>query len=179
MSEIYRLAEPSDAERLVDVIYDAYITIRELELQWPAAHADLALVEENIVKNACYVLEKEGQIVATLTLSKETTNRWNSEYPFLKWFAVHPDAQGSGFGTKLLTWVEEVVIRDEVGASAVTLATAEKHPWLLNMYERKGYERIDAIDRGNGDGTMYLLRKIVNPHLYHTERLGHHIGGTR
>ncbi len=42
MSEVYRLATQEDAERLLDVIYEAYVTIRELELQWPAAHADLA-----------------------------------------------------------------------------------------------------------------------------------------
>lgn len=178
MSEVYRLAEPRDAERLLEIIYDAYITIRELKLQWPAAQADLALIEENIAKNACYVLEKDGQIAATLTLSKDASNKWHWEYPFLKWFAVHPDAQGSGLGTKLLTWVEEAIIRDELGASAVTLATAEKHPWLLDMYERKGYERIDAIDRGNGDGTMYLLRKIVNPHL-HAQRIRQYRQGGR
>ncbi|MEC0265258.1 GNAT family N-acetyltransferase [Paenibacillus anseongense] len=176
MSETYRLAESRDAERLLEIIYDAYITIRELKLQWPAAHADLALIEENIAKNACYVLEKDGQIAATLTLSKEAGNKWNREYPFLKWFAVHPDAQGGGLGTKLLAWVEEAIIRDELGESAVTLATAEKHPWLLDMYERKGYERIDAIDRGNGDGTMYLLRKIVNPPL-HAEVIRRHRQG--
>jgi len=31
------------------------------------------------------------------------------------------------------------------------------------MYERRGYERFIAFDPGNGDGTMHLLRKILNP----------------
>jgi hypothetical protein len=48
----------------------------------------------------------------------------------------------------------------------ITLATAEKHPWLLAMYERKGYARIESVDRNNGDGTMHLLRKVVNPELF-------------
>ncbi|MDR6885459.1 GNAT family N-acetyltransferase [Bacillus sp. 3255] len=170
MSDIYRLAVPEDAERLVEVVYEAYATIRELELKWPAAHADLALIQENIANNDCYVLERNGIIAATLTLSRDNTKRWDSAYPFLKWFAVHPDEQGQGLGTKLLAWVEEHVINERLGASAVTLATAEKHPWLLDMYESKGYERIDAIDRGNGDGTMYLLRKIVNPAKFEADR---------
>lgn len=63
MSEVYRLAELADAERLVEIIYDAYITIRELNLQWPAAHADLALIEENITKNACYVLKRMDRLL--------------------------------------------------------------------------------------------------------------------
>jgi S-(2-succino)cysteine N-acetyltransferase len=165
MSEVYRLATLEDAERLLHIIYDAYITIRELELQWPAANADLPLIRDNITKNECYVLELDGVIAATLTLSKEKLNRWNTDLPFVKWFAVDPEYQGIGIGTKLLGWVEEI-IRNNLGAPALTLATAEKHPWLLAMYERKGYERIESIDRGNGDGTMHLLRKIVNPALH-------------
>ncbi|MFC5449330.1 GNAT family N-acetyltransferase [Paenibacillus aestuarii] len=167
----YRLATPDDAERLLDVIYDAYVTIRELELKWPAAHADLEQIRDNIAKNECYVLEADGVIAATLTLSKEPLVRWDSDLPFVKWFAVHPEYQGSGIGTKLLNWVEEAIICDKLGASALTLATAEKHPWLLAMYERKGYERIRSVDHGNGDGTMHLLRKVVNPELFEADLL--------
>lgn len=180
MSELIRLAVPEDAGRLQYIIYEAYVTIRELELQWPAAHADLALVQDNIVKNECYVLELNGEIAATLTLLKEKFYLWDTGLPFLKWFAVDPKYQGLGIGTKLLAWVEKSIIRDNLGAPAVTLATAEKHPWLLAMYERKGYERIESVDRNNGDGTMHLLRKVVNPELFNVwiqskeeERLHH------
>lgn len=166
MSEVYRLAAVEDAERLLHVIYEAYETIRELELHWPAANADLALIQDNITKNECYVLELNGEIAATLTLSKEKLHSWETDLPFIKWFAVDPEYQGIGIGTRLLTWVEKTIIRDKLGAPALTLATAEKHPWLLAMYEKKGYERIESIDRGNGDGTMHLLRKVVNPALY-------------
>jgi S-(2-succino)cysteine N-acetyltransferase len=166
MSITYRLAELKDAERLLHVIYKAYVTIRELELSWPAANADLQLVRDNIATNECYVLVLDGVIAATLTLSKDKLVHWSTDDPFVKWFAVDPVYQGQGIGSKLLTWVEETIIRDRLGSAALTLATAEKHPWLLAMYERKGYVRINSIDRGNGDGTMYLLRKIVNPDLF-------------
>ncbi|MCP3781646.1 hypothetical protein NLX74_25145 [Paenibacillus sp. MZ03-122A] len=36
------------------------------------------------------------------------------------------------------------------------------------MYERWEYERIYAFDHGTGDGTMHLLRKVVNPELFDT-----------
>ncbi|WP_060863396.1 hypothetical protein [Paenibacillus riograndensis] len=54
MGEVYRLAELKDAERLLDITYRAYETIRELGLHWPAATADLALIKDNIAKNECY-----------------------------------------------------------------------------------------------------------------------------
>jgi GNAT superfamily N-acetyltransferase len=159
MSEVFRQAELKDAEQLVDIIYRAYHLIRELGLQWPAATADLALVQDNITANECYVLEKDGAIVGTVTLSKVDEIRNLTGLPFVKWFAVNPDHSGQGFGGKLLDWVEEHVIYGRLGSSAVTLATAKKHPWLVQMYERRGYERFMELDGQNGDGIMYLLRK--------------------
>lgn len=171
MSEIYRLAKLEDAGRLLHVIFEAYVTIRELELHWPAAHADLALIQDNILSNECYVLELNGEIAATVTLSKGDEVKAVTEFPFIKWFAVDPAYQGVGLGHKLLNWVEQSIIKDKLGAAAVTLATAEKHPWLLPMYERRGYERLHVFDFDNGDGPMHLLRKIVNPSLYHSLQL--------
>lgn len=165
MSEIYRLAVPEDAPVVQRIIHAAYVTIRELELQWPAAHADVEQIRDNIIANKCYVLERDGEIVATVTLANPERLKLLAEQmdlPFVMWFAVDPEAQGSGWGRKLLNWVEQEVIDKELGAPAVTLATAEKHPWLLPMYERWGYERLLAFDKGTGDGVMHLLRKRVN-----------------
>lgn len=161
MSEVYRLAELKDAEQLLDVTYRAYQLIRELGLHWPAANADLALIEDNITANECYVLEVDGAVVATITLSKEEEIRKFSPLPFVKWFATHPDYSNKGYGGKLLDWVEEQIIFGKLGSPEVTLATAKKHPWLVEMYERRGYERFVELDPQNGDGIMYLLKKTL------------------
>ncbi|KAE9133854.1 hypothetical protein PF010_g2657 [Phytophthora fragariae] len=166
MSEAYRLAAAADAPKLLTIIYDAYVTIRELGLHWPAANADLSLIEDNIENNECYVLETDGEIRATVTLSKSGEIRSITDLPFIKWFAADPAYQGQGLGAKLLGWVEETVIGERLGAPAVTLATAEKHPWLLSMYERRGYERFFAFETDNGDGTMHLLLKVIHPERY-------------
>ncbi|MBT2289726.1 GNAT family N-acetyltransferase [Paenibacillus albidus] len=170
MSERVRLAELRDAEVLLDVIYRAYALIRELGLHWPAATADLALIQDNIATNDCYVLEKDGAIVATITLSKGDEVKAITELPFIKWFAVNPDSSGQGYGGKLLDWVEEHVIHGQLGAPAVTLATAHKHPWLVPMYERRGYARIHEIETQNGDGIMYLMRKTLEYKPTNTQR---------
>ncbi|MBD3921584.1 GNAT family N-acetyltransferase [Paenibacillus sp. PR3] len=170
MSERFRQAGVEDAERLHEVIHEAYSLIRKLELKWPAANADVSQIRDNIVNNECYVLEADDRIVATITLSKGDEVKAVTEFPFIKWFAVHPGEQGKGYGDKLLNWVETAIIRDKVGAAAVTLGTAEKHPWLLPMYKRRGYETIRAFDPGNGDGTMHLLRKVVDAAAYALSR---------
>jgi len=161
MSGIFRLAKLQDAEQLLDITYRAYQLIRELGLQWPAATADLALIQDNVTTNDCYVLEINGAIVATITLSKSNEVKTLTDLPFIKWFAVDPYHSGKGLGGKLLDWIEEKVIHDKLGASAVTLATAKKHPWLVQMYERRGYERFLEIDSQNGDGIMYLMKKSL------------------
>ncbi|MFF2908887.1 GNAT family N-acetyltransferase [Paenibacillus sp. NPDC057934] len=161
MSEVFRQADLKDAEQLVDIIYRAYHLIRELGLHWPAATADLALVQENVTLNECYLLEKDGVILATVTLSKGDEISQRTGIPFVKWFAVDPNYSGQGYGGKLLDWVEEHIIHDRLGASAVTLATAKKHPWLVQMYERRGYERFMELEGRDGDGLMYLLKKTL------------------
>lgn len=166
MSEYFRLARLQDAQRLHALIFDAYATIRELELHWPAANADLEQIQDNIVRNECYVLDVNGNIVATITLSKGDDVKHITDLPFIKWFAVDPIEQGKGYGGKLLDWMEKYIIYDKFGSPAVTLGTAEKHPWLLPMYERRGYKSIYSFDPGNGDGTGHLLCKIVNPELF-------------
>lgn len=164
MTEIYRLATADDAPRVQYITYEAYVTIRELKLQWPAAYADVEQIRNNILNNKCYVLEQDGQIQATVTLADAEKLQFLgnvTDLPFVMWFAVDPYIQSKGLGRKLLNWVEQHVIRAELGAPAVTLATAEKHPWLLPMYERWGYERIHAFEAGE-DGVMHLLRKVVD-----------------
>ncbi|WP_042203480.1 GNAT family N-acetyltransferase [Paenibacillus camerounensis] len=170
MSEVYRLAELKDAEQLLDVTYRAYQLIRELGLHWPAANADLALIEDNITANECYVLEVDGTITATITLSNEEEIRQISPLPFVKWFAAHPDYSNKGYGGKLLDWVEEQIILGKLGSPEVTLATAKKHPWLVGMYERRGYERFVELDLQNGDGIMYLMKKTLTNKPEFTQR---------
>lgn len=166
MSEVYRRAEARDAERLADLTYRAYELIRELGLHWPAAHADVPLVLKNIEENECYLLEADGVPVATLTLSTNGESKAITELPFFKWFATDPDVSGRGYGGRLIDWVEREIVLGKHGHREVTLATAEKHPWLVEMYERRGYTRILEIDAKNGDGLMYLFRKNIADSRY-------------
>ncbi|MEK8128748.1 GNAT family N-acetyltransferase [Paenibacillus filicis] len=157
MSITYRLAVAQDAEHILRVIKGAYTSIERLGIAFRAVHADLDMVLDNIIQQSCYVLVQDGTILATLSL------RSNSEvtpHPFLYWFAVDPAWGGKGIGSLLLTYVEETVVRDELKASAVTLATSRKHPWLLPMYERRGYERFFERALGTDDQLIFLTKPL-------------------
>jgi len=92
MTRTFRLATADDAEELLALTLRAYAPIRELGIHFAAATADLALVKKNIHNHACYVLEEDGQIQATVSLRMP----WGPQpgpfgLPHIWWFAVDPD----------------------------------------------------------------------------------------
>ena len=132
MTRRYRMADESDAKEHLALTEWAYEPIRRLGIHFAAAHADLDLVLNNIRKNACYVMEEDGRIIATVSIRMP----WGQQpgpygVPHIWWFAVDP---ASG--------------------------TADKHPWLIDMYERKGYVRSGEQDLGKGHITVYMKKQL-------------------
>ncbi|UHH07546.1 sulfur-containing aminoacid acetyltransferase SnaB [Bacillus subtilis] len=161
MKPRYRLAVERDAEQLLELTLRAYEPIRKLGIRFAAAHADLDLVLKNIRENACYVMEEDGRIIATITLRMP----WGKQpgpygVPHIWWFAVDPDTGKKGIGTKLLQWLEETILRDTLKVPFVSLGTADKHPWLIEMYERKGYVHSGEQDLGKGHITVYMKKQL-------------------
>ncbi|MEC0434755.1 sulfur-containing aminoacid acetyltransferase SnaB [Bacillus subtilis] len=161
MKPQYRLAVERDAEQLLALTLRAYEPIRKLGIRFAAAHADLDLVLQNIRENACYVMEEDGRIIATITLRMP----WGKQpgpygVPHIWWFAVDPGTGKKGIGTKLLQWLEETILRDTLKVPFVSLGTADKHPWLIEMYERKGYVRSCEQDLGKGHITVYMKKQL-------------------
>jgi len=164
MTRTFRLATADDAEELLALTLRAYAPIRELGIHFAAATADLALVKNNIYNHACYVLEEDGQIQATVSLRMP----WGPQpgpfgLPHIWWFAVDPDIGKKGVGSALLTWVEEGIIRDTLKAPAVSLGTADEHPWLSAIYERRGYVRAGEANLGRGHTTIYFRKELPTP----------------
>lgn len=158
----YRLAVKDDAPALLDLTLRAYRPIRELGINFAAAHADLDLVEYNIRNHMCFVMEKNGKLLATLTLRMP----WGPQpgpfgVPHIWWFAVDPDVSGRGIGSTMLTWCEEKMVRDTLKSPAVSLGTAKEHPWLGRMYERRGYVPIMTKDSGRGHTTVFYKKELL------------------
>ncbi|MFF2090751.1 GNAT family N-acetyltransferase [Paenibacillus sp. NPDC058174] len=80
------------------------------------------------------------------------------ELPFIWWFATDPAYGGQGVGGRLLDGVEDI-IRNERQAAAVTLATSIHHPWLVDMYKRRGYDVVHEI--GEHGDSVILEKKLI------------------
>lgn len=174
MSEdIIRVATLEDAEEFLKLMKTAFKPLKDLGIEWPSVNVELEDVQKNISESTAYVLEKNGEIVSTITVRFP----WDDEisvsgYPFVWWFATKPEYKGQGLGDKLLTYVEETVLRDTLKAPAVTLGTSLKfHPWLKDIYERRGYEIYVTKEKDYGD-VDGLMRKILIPERFNEEVLG-------
>jgi GNAT superfamily N-acetyltransferase len=166
MPQNYRLTTIEDAEKVHQLILKANAINRELGINFAAATADLALVQTHIQNNLCYVLEEDGKFIASISLRLP----WGLQpgpagFPHIGWFAVDPELGRKGVGSQLLTWLEESILRDTLKVPAVTLGTADKHPWLATYYEKKGYQQIGEKDLGRGHITLYF-QKIIRKDLY-------------
>lgn len=161
----FRQATLEDASALLDLTLRAYQQIRDLGINYAAAHADTELVEYNIRDHMCFVMEDAGRLLSTITLRMP----WGPQpgptnVPHIWWFATDPEVGRRGIGSQMITWCEEHMVRDTLKSPAVTLGIADRHPWLGGMYQRRGYEEIGRKDLGRGHITVFL-RKILRPEL--------------
>ncbi|PHK49599.1 GNAT family N-acetyltransferase [Staphylococcus edaphicus] len=168
-----RIATESDAEVLQQLMHEAFTPLRELGIDWPSVNADLTLVKDNLTKNTTFVLEDDKEIISTITVRFPwESKRRISIYPFVWWFATKPSYDGKGIGSKLLKYVEETFLRDTLKVPAVTLGTsARKHPWLLDIYKKRGYEVYAEHENDDGDLGV-IMRKVLIPERFDEDVLG-------
>lgn len=83
-----------------------------------------------------FVCTEKGTVLGYLgaLLCKETTN-W-----FLDWFSVHPNAQGKGIGSALLSTVERWLQHREVKELRVQTCSCEGETTARNFYTKKHFE---------------------------------------
>jgi S-(2-succino)cysteine N-acetyltransferase len=161
MSYIIRQATITDVPALLDLTHRAYKPNREIGIQFVAANPTKQLVQKNMEENLCFLLETDGIVRSTASIRMP----WGSNpgpygYPHLWWFATDPTVAKSGYGSILLNHLESEFIGKQLKCPAVTLGTASDHPWLVEMYVRKGYQKFGKKDSGRGHVTQYLIKVL-------------------
>lgn len=161
----YRPATLEDAEALLGLILRAYAQNKDLGIQFDATKADLQMIQTHIRNNMCFLYEEDEKLVGTISLRMP----WGlqpgpSDVPHIGWLAVDPTYGKRGIGSQILKWLEKEILRDTLRVPFVTLGTADKHPWLSEMYKRKGYEKFAEKDLGKGHITHYF-KKIIREDL--------------
>jgi ribosomal protein S18 acetylase RimI-like enzyme len=141
----FRVANPADAMRLVELIRSAYRG--EVSRQGWASEADLVGGEridvDQVLKiidepnSMMLVLDGEQDIIACCQLTD-----LRDGLAHFGTFAVHPSAQGVGLGRRLMAEAERHALT--FGANMIEITVLAQQETLISWYERLGF-------RGTGE----------------------------
>ena len=70
----------------------------------------------------------------------------------------YPHFKGKGYARETLGYAEELLI-NQFKTPAVTLGTAQEHPWLPKMYESFGFKAYDKVHFRGKQHTTILFKK--------------------
>ena len=149
-----RPASPEDAAGLAAVYRDAYAENRDLGFPAKAESATEAEVAGWVRDHRVLVAIADDRLVAGVRL--EATDEGRTK---LSRLGVRADRKDEGIGGRLLDAAEEAVAA--WGHETVWLTTPEDHPYLPDLYRRRGYERTGRYPLDYRDYDEIVLEKRV------------------
>ena len=83
----------------------------------------------------------------------------------LYWIAVHPDAQGSGAGSALMTEVEHRLAQRRARLLVVETSSRDDYAPTRRFYEKRGYNQSARIRDfyASGDDRLVLTKHLIAP----------------
>ena len=137
----------------------------KLGFKYWASHQSSDITAKRISEGECYVAVQNDVIIATILLKPPCNSSGHPHYDrgdvaSIHQFAVEPDLQKSGVGSRLLEFVESRAIK--LGANELACDTAEGASHLIDMYKRRGYRK---VGKASWDGTNYdsfILSKLLH-----------------
>jgi GNAT superfamily N-acetyltransferase len=165
MSQLIQVAKPDDAEEIFALLQRAYASLVALDVHFTISQGNVEQVRRVIEQETVLVLRKWKRAVATVTVRFpwQQDEHAPSSLPFIHWFAVDPDYKGQGFGRDIITYAEEILLKETLKAPGVYLATAIKHPWLSELYLRRGYHPFHHRTNPLGEALVFLKKEFNSP----------------
>lgn len=129
-----REAVEADIDALLNIYHGAYRENRQLGFPAKAETATSSDVETWLNEEVVYVAVDGDDVVGAVRAEETEPDRVK-----VSRLAVRIDHQGRGIASELLDHVETVA---RSGGAAVTwLTTPSEHPYLPELYRRRGYEK--------------------------------------
>lgn len=129
-------ADETDAQRLAAVYRSAYAENERLGFPAKAGAVTAEEVADWIRTATVFRASVEDTTVGGVRLSEPGERQAK-----LSRLGVHPDWKRGGIGDRLVTHVERIA--RERGCAVVRLTTPANHPYLVDWYERRGYEVVE------------------------------------
>jgi GNAT superfamily N-acetyltransferase len=136
-----RSAGHEDAITVADLLDEATRWVQDLGYeQWPLPFPRDELAAA-IDRGEVYVVEDEGDAVATVTLLWDDKTYWGERPPdavYVHKLAVRRDRSGRGIGAAIVAWANAEAI--EAGRDFLRLDCLRDNPGIREYYEQLGFE---------------------------------------
>ncbi|MEV7972417.1 GNAT family N-acetyltransferase [Cellulomonas sp. NPDC089187] len=163
-----RLFRDDDAVPLTAMLHRAYADLAATGLNYTAATQDVMTTRHRADGGRCWVVEDDGALVATLTVSVPPGRGIRALTPvareprraWLNQLAVAPEHRGQGLARSLwsgaLAWARDEQI------TAIGADTALSADRLVGMYGRWGFEHVDTVHwAGKTYDSAVLLHQLI------------------
>ena len=142
------LREDDSLDELTELLHRAYKPLADMGLKYVATHQTVDITLRRISRGTCFVVEREGRIVGTITYRDPSQSRGAPYYErpdvaYVAQMAVEPEYQRQGIATRLMRHVEALARAD--GASELAFDTSEQATHLIEWYQRLGYRAVDQV----------------------------------
>ena len=132
-------------EELTELLHRAYKRLADMGLNFIATFQSVEYTRNYFKKGECYILESNNKLLGTVFYY---TSMWDDAPEIFKMsdsvligkFAVEPELQNKGLGSKLMDFVEEHAIKNN--KKRVVLDTSEKALHLIDYYNKRGYNYV-------------------------------------
>lgn len=154
-------ADRDSIDEITQVLHQAYRRLAEMGFNYIAATQSSLVTAARMDSGITYIARSESGIIGTVTYYPSVSEDSN-EPSFFKsidvchfgQFAVRPELQGSGIGSRLLDCVENKAAEDH--KKEIACDTAENAIHLVEYYKRRGYRAI-----GHQQWTHATYRSVI------------------
>jgi GNAT superfamily N-acetyltransferase len=142
-----RALKPSDSRHeLTQMLHASYARLGAMGFNYTAVDQCEDVTRRRLEDGTCFVAEHEGRLAGTIAYKPPGINAACAHYTrplvaTIGQFAVLPELQGHGLGSRLLTAAEDLA-RNE-GAAELALDTAQGAAQLIGWYQKRGYRFIE------------------------------------
>ena len=164
---IRRLRETDSLAELTEMLHRAYAPLAAAGMRYLASHQDVDVTARRAAGGECYVAVCAGRVVGTVTLGLPGGGKGAPYYErpgvcTFQQFAVEPEFQGLGIGTRLMDTIEARAA--ELGATEIALDTSEHAAELISRYEQRGYRIVARVDWEVTNYVSVVMSKPLRPH---------------
>ncbi len=140
-------SENDSVSELTELLHRAYKFLDDMGLRFVATWQDEEMTSRLVTKGECFIAGLDGKMIGTILLygrhkDDGTLPEWykRDDVRVCGKFAVEPEYQKLGIGSKIMDFIEEYARRKKINEFALDTSDQAQH--LIDYYTKRGYRFI-------------------------------------